>query len=44
MNPTENDILPTYFGNYGLSYVSTSNIPNPWTLIPNPKKPSTYFP
>lgn len=39
MNPIENDILPTYFGNYGPSYVSINNIPNPWTLIPNPYYP-----
>jgi hypothetical protein len=36
MNAIKNDILLTYFGNYGSSYVSTNNIPNPWMLIPNP--------
>jgi hypothetical protein len=39
MNPTRNSILPTYLGNYGLSYVGNGNIPNPWTIIPNPYYP-----
>jgi hypothetical protein len=33
MNPTKNNILPTYLGNYGLYYVSNNNIPNPWTIF-----------
>jgi hypothetical protein len=36
---TRNNILPTYLGNYGLSYVGNDNIPNPWTIIPNPYYP-----
>jgi hypothetical protein len=47
MNPTKHDILLTYFGNYGSSYVSTNNIPNPWMLISNPyylgNPPHTFF-
>jgi hypothetical protein len=35
MNPTRKYILPTYLGNYGLSYVGNDNIPNPWTMILN---------
>jgi hypothetical protein len=36
MNPTRNNTLLAYLGNYGLSYVGNDNIPNPWTMIPNP--------
>jgi hypothetical protein len=36
MNPTGNNILPTYLGIYGLSYACNDNIPNPWTMILNP--------
>jgi hypothetical protein len=42
MNPTRNNILPTYLGNYGLSYVGNDNIPNPWTMIPNPYYPRNF--
>jgi hypothetical protein len=35
MNPTKNNILPTYLGHYGPSYTSNDKIPNPWTMIPN---------
>jgi hypothetical protein len=35
MNPTKNNILLAYLGNYGPSYTSNNNIPNPWTMIPN---------
>ncbi len=33
MNPI---VLLTYLGNYGLSSVGNDNIPNMWTMIPNP--------
>jgi hypothetical protein len=36
VNPTGNNILLAYIGNYGLTYVGNDNIPNPWTMIPNP--------
>jgi hypothetical protein len=36
MNPIENNILPTYLGNYGPFYANNDNIPNPWIMIPNP--------
>jgi hypothetical protein len=39
MNPTRNNILPTYIGNYGSSYIGNGNIPNSWTMIPNPYYP-----
>ncbi len=39
MNFIGNNILPTYLGNYGPSYASNNNIPNPWTMIPNPYYP-----
>jgi hypothetical protein len=47
MNSTRNNILPTYLGNHGLSYVGNNNIPNPWTIIPNPyypRNPPLTFP
>ncbi len=47
MNSTKNNILPTYLGNHGLSYVGNNNIPNPWTIIPNlyyPRNPPFTFP
>jgi len=42
MNPTRNSILPAYLGNYEPSYVGNDNIPNPWTMIPNPYYPRTF--
>jgi hypothetical protein len=36
MNPTGNSVLLAYLGNYGPSYVSNNNIPNPWIMIRNP--------
>jgi hypothetical protein len=36
MNPIGNNILLIYLGNYGLSYAWNDNIPNQWTMIPNP--------
>lgn len=36
MNPIGNSISSTYIGNYGPSYASNYNIPNPWTMIHNP--------
>jgi hypothetical protein len=40
MIPTKNNILPANLGNYGPSYTSNDNIPNPWTMmIPNPYYP-----
>jgi len=39
MNPIENNILPSYLGNYGPPFVGNNNIPNPWTTIPNPYYP-----
>jgi hypothetical protein len=33
MNPTGNNVLPAYLGNYGPSYVGNNNIPNPWTIF-----------
>jgi hypothetical protein len=36
MNPTRNNILLPYHGNYGSSYANNDNIPNPWTMNPNP--------
>jgi hypothetical protein len=36
MNPTGNNILLAYLGNYGSSYAYNNNIPNPWIMIPNP--------
>jgi hypothetical protein len=36
MNPTKNNILLIYLGNYGSSYEVICNIPNPWTMILNP--------
>lgn len=35
MNPTKNNTLLAYFGNYGQSYVGNDNIPNSWTMILN---------
>jgi hypothetical protein len=46
MNRTENNILPAYLGNYGPSYIGNDDIPNQWTMIPNPyylgKPPLTF--
>ncbi len=36
MNPPKSNILLTDLGSYGSSYVGIFNIPNPWTMIPNP--------
>jgi hypothetical protein len=47
MNPTGNGISSTYLGNYGPSYASNYNIPNPWTMIHNPYyqgNPQLIFP
>jgi hypothetical protein len=35
-NPIGNNISLAYLGNYGPSYASNYNIPNPWTMIHNP--------
>jgi hypothetical protein len=47
MNPIKNNILLTYLGNYGPSYTSNDNIPNPWAMILNPyylgNPPLTFF-
>jgi len=47
MNPTGHNILLAYLGHYEPSYVSNNNIPNPWTMIPNPyylgNPPFTFF-
>jgi hypothetical protein len=36
MNPSRNNILLAYLGNYGSSYASNNKIPNPWTMVLNP--------
>jgi hypothetical protein len=47
INPTGNNILLAYLGNYGPTYEGNGNIPNPWTMIPNPnylRNPPFTFP